>query len=135
MPYENEQLTIDHESIPPRGVYPLLRSLDSSVREVRDSLYDHERESGMRMRKLEEETSSLRKEMTDMKITLGVMDHRQADTSNALNGLIETVRELKADVKAVNAKVDTLQTKLGMYISILGIGISVVLVIFQLLAK
>ena len=135
MPYENEQLTIDHESIPPQGVYPLLRSLDSSVREVRDSLYDHERESGMRMRKLEEETSSLRKEMTDMKITLGVMDHRQADTSNALNGLIETVRELKADVKAVNAKVDTLQTKLGMYISILGIGISVVLVIFQLLAK
>lgn len=112
-----------------------MRSLDSSVREVRDSLYDHERESGMRMRKLEEETSSLRKEMTDMKITLGVMDHRQADTSNALNGLIETVRELKADVKALNAKVDTLQTKLGMYISILGIGISVVLVIFQLLAK
>ena len=135
MPYENEQLTIDHESIPPQGVYPLLRSLDSSVREVRDSLYDHERESGMRMRKVEEETSSLRKEMTDMKITLGVMDHRQADTSNALNGLIETVRELKADVKAVNAKVDTLQTKLGMYISILGIGISVVLVIFQLIMK
>ena len=135
MPYENEQLTIDHESITPQGVYPLLRSLDSSVREVRDSLYDHERESGMRMRKLEEETSSLRKEMTDMKITLGVMDHRQADTSNALNGLIETVRELKADVKAVNAKVDTLQTKLGMYISILGIGISVVLVIFQLIMK
>lgn len=135
MPYENEQLTIDHESIPPQGVYPLLRSLDSSVREVRDSLYDHERESGMRMRKLEEETSSLRKEMTDMKITLGVMDHRQADTSNALNGLIETVRELKADVKAINAKVDTLQTKLGMYISILGIGISIVLVIFQLIMK
>ena len=135
MPYENEQLTIDHESITPQGVYPLLRSLDSSVREVRDSLYDHERESGMRMRKLEEETSSLRKEMTDMKITLGVMDHRQTDTSNALNGLIETVRELKADVKAVNAKVDTLQTKLGMYISILGIGISVVLVIFQLIMK
>lgn len=135
MPYENEQLTIDHESIPPQGVYPLLRSLDSSVREVRDSLYDHERESGMRQRKLEEETSSLRKEMTDMKITLGVMDHRQADTSNALNGLIETVRELKADVKAVNAKVDTLQTKLGMYISILGIGISIVLVIFQLIMR
>ena len=135
MPYENEQLTIDHESITPQGVYPLLRSLDSSVREVRDSLYDHERESGMRMRKLEEETLSLRKEMTDMKITLGVMDHRQADTSNALNGLIETVRELKADVKAVNAKVDTLQTKLGMYISILGIGISVVLVIFQLIMR
>ena len=135
MPYENEQLTIDHESITPQGVYPLLRSLDSSVREVRDSLYDHERESGMRMRKLEEETSSLRKEMTDMKITLGVMDHRQTDMSNALNGVIETVRELKTDVKALNAKVDTLQTKLGIYISILGIGISVVLVIFQLILK
>ena len=135
MPYENEQLTIDHESITPQGVYPLLRSLDSSVREVRDSLYDHERESGMRMRKLEEETSSLRKEMTDMKITLGVMDHRQTDMSNALNGVIETVRELKTDVKALNAKVDTLQTKLGIYISILGIGISVVLVIFQLIMK
>ena len=135
MPYENEQLTIDHEQISPSGIYPLLRSIDSSVREVKDSLYDHERESGMRLRKLEEESSSLRKEITDMKITLGVMEHRQTDTSNALNGLTEAVRELKSDVKALNAKVDTLQTKLGIYISVLGIGISVLLVIFQLLVK
>ena len=135
MPYDNEQLTIDHEELRVSGVYPLLRSIDSSVRELKDSLYDQERESGMRLRKLEEESSSVRKEMTEMKITLGVLEHRQSDTSNALNGLVETVRELRADVKALNAKVDTLQSKLGLYISVLGIGLSVVLVIFQLLMK
>lgn len=135
MRYENEQLTIDHESMTPQGVYPLLRSIDSSVREMKDSLYDHERASGMRLGKLEEESASVRKEISDMKVTLGVMEHRQSDTSNALNGLVETVREMKADMKALNAKVDTLQSKLGLYISVLGIGLSVVLVIFQMLMK
>ncbi len=135
MRYENEQLTIDHESMTPQGVYPLLRSIDSSVREMKDSLYDHERVSGMRLGKLEEESASVRKEISDMKVTLGVMEHRQSDTSNALNGLVETVREMKADMKALNAKVDTLQSKLGLYISLLGIGLSVVLVIFQMLMK
>ena len=135
MRYENEQLTIDHESMTPQGVYPLLRSIDSSVREMKDSLYDHERASGMRLGKLEEESASVRKEISDMKVTLGVMEHRQSDTSNALNGLVETVREMKADMKALNAKVDTLQSKLGLYISLLGIGLSVVLVIFQMLMK
>ena len=135
MPYESQQLTLDHEKLSPTGIYSYLRSIDASVQEVKDGLYDHERESGMRLRKLEDESSSLRKEITDIKITLGVMEHRQTDTSNALNGLTEAVRELKADVKALNAKVDTLQSKLGLYISVLGIGLSVVLVIFQLLTK
>lgn len=135
MPYENEQLTIDREEVSLSGIYPLLRSIDASVRELKDSLYDHERESGMRLRKLEEETSSQRKEQTEMKISLGVMEHRQTDMGTALSGLVETVRELKSDVKALNAKVDTLQSKLGLYISLLGIGLSVVLVIFQQLMK
>ena len=135
MPYENEQLTIDREEVSLSGIYPLLRSIDASVHELKDSLYDHERESGMRLRKLEEESSSQRKEQTEMKISLGVMEHRQTDMGTALSGLVETVRELKSDVKALNAKVDTLQSKLGLYISLLGIGLSVVLVIFQQLMK
>ena len=70
-----------------------------------------------------------------MKISLGVMEHRQNETAGKLDGVIETVHELKSDVKALNAKVDTLQSKLGLYISVLGIGLSVVLVIFQQLMK
>lgn len=135
MPYESQQLTIDHEKLTPTGIYSYLRSIDASVQEVKDGLCDHERESGMRLRKLEEESTSLRKEMTEMKITLGVMEHRQNETAGKLDGVIETVHELKSDVKALSAKVDTLQSKLGMYISLLGLGLSVVLVIFQLVMK
>lgn len=135
MPYDDQQLTIDHEEERVSGIYPLLRSIDASVRELKDSLYDHERESGMRLRKQEEESSSLHKEQTEMKISVGVMEHRQTDMGTALNGLVETVRELKSDVKALTVKVDTLQSKLGLYISLLGIGLSVVLVIFQLVMK
>ena len=135
MPYESQQLTLDQEKLSPTGIYSYLRSIDASVQEVKDGLYDHERESGMRLRKLEEESTSIRKEITDIKITLGVMEHRQNETAGKLDGVIETVHELKSDVKALNAKVDTLQSKLGLYISLLGIGLSVVLVIFQQLMK
>lgn len=135
MPYENEQLTIDHESITPQGVYPLLRSLDSSVREVRDSLYDQERNTTSRFSRMEEEVSQLRKEITDVKITVGVTEHRMTDLMTELKTLREEVQNMKSEGKANGAKLDTLQSKLGLYISLLGIGVSVLLVLFQVFLK
>ena len=45
------------------------------------------------------------------------------------------INDLRGDVKAQVARTETLQSKLGLYISLLGVGISVLLVLSQMLVK
>lgn len=138
MPYnESEQLTLGHDTRrkPEQGAYDLIRSLASDIREVKDSLHDHCRESGMRLSRVEGEISGLRKELTDLRVNAGISDHRLTESGASLKVLSEEVASLKGELKAQGARIDTLLSKLGLYISILGIGVSVVLVIFQLIMK
>ena len=79
--------------------------------------------------------SQLRKDITDVKITVGVTEHRMTDLMTELKTLREEVQNMKSEGKANGAKLDTLQSKLGLYISLLGIGVSVLLVLFQVFLK
>ena len=74
-------------------------------------------------------------EMTDVKISAGVTEHRLSDVTDRVSELRETVNDLKGDVKALSAKIDTMQNKVGWYISLLGIGLTVVIALVQVLVK
>lgn len=138
MPYnESEQLTLGHDTRrkPEQGVYDLMRGLATDIRELKDSLNDHRRESGMRLSRVESELSGLRKELTELRVNAGISDHRLTESGASLKELSEEVSTLKSEQKAQGARIDTLLSKLGIYISLLGIGVSVVLVLFQMLMK
>ena len=135
MQYESGQLTFDHEKLTPHGIYSFLRGIDTSVREVRDAQYDQERNTTSRFSRMEEEVSQLRKDIADVKITVGVTEHQMTDLMTELKTLREEVQNMKSEGKANGAKLDTLQSKLGLYISLLGIGVSVLLVLFQVFLK
>ena len=129
------QLTIDHETVTPTGVYPLLRGIDASIREFREEYDDSRRETKSRLSRMEEEITVLKREMTDVKISAGVTEHRLSDVTDSVSVLRETVNDLKGDVKALSAKIETMQSKVGWYISLLGIGLTVVIAVVQVLVK
>ena len=45
------------------------------------------------------------------------------------------ISEIRGDVKALSAQLNTFQTKMGMYMTLLGIGVSLALVLFQIFMK
>ena len=132
---ESRQLTIDHEKITSHGVYLLLREMSNDVQEVKDGLYDFRRETGGHFHRIDDELSLLRKEITDLKISAGVTEHRLTEHSDALKELRDLTREHNGDIKAIGAQLNTLQSKIGYYIALLGIGVSVALVLFQMMIK
>ncbi len=135
MDIESRQLTIGHEKLTPQGIYPLLRGLSEDVEEVKDGLYDYRRESEGHFKRIDEEIALLRKEVTDLRITTGVMEHRITEMSESVKGLQTALREQSGDIKALGAQLNTFQSKLGYYMTLLGIGVSVALVLFQMLVK
>lgn len=45
------------------------------------------------------------------------------------------ISEIRGDVKALSTQVNTMQIKFGWYLTLFGVGVGVVLVLFQLLSK
>ena len=132
---EDRQLTIEHETLTPQGVYPILRVLDGNVRELKEETYANQRDVNARLNRLEEEVSEMKRAITDVKISVGVTEHILTEVKADVKAIQQDMNEIRGDMKAISSQVNTLQSKLGLYISLLGIGISVMLVIFQMLMK
>lgn len=135
MDIESRQLTIGHEKLTPQGVYPLLRGLSEDVSDLKDGMYEYHRETESHFRHADEEIALLRKEVTDIRITTGVMEQRITEMSERVKVLQTALREQRGDIKALGAQLNTLQSKIGNYMTMLGIGVSVALVLFQMLVK
>ena len=84
----------------------------------------------------EERLASMEK-LIDSKLTLMqlMMEKNLAQYQAAASELRADFTDLRGDVKAQGAQLNTFQSKLGYYIALLGIGVSVVLVLFQMLVK
>lgn len=128
MQYESEQLTFDHEKLTPRGIYSFLRGIDTSVREVRDSLYDQERNTTSRFSRMEEELSSLKKEVLDLRISAGVTEHRLTELKDDVKGLREEVSELRGDMREMSGSFTAMQTRLNWWL----VGVGIVIAVLQL---
>ena len=84
----------------------------------------------------EERLASMEK-LIDSKLTVMqlMMEKNLAQYQAAASDLRAEINDLRGDVKAQGAQLNTLQSKIGYYITILGIGVSVVLVLFQMMMK
>ena len=73
--------------------------------------------------------------LLDSKLTMMqlMMEKNLAQYQAAASDLRAEINDLRGDVKAQGAQLNTLQSKIGYYITILGIGVSVVLVLFQMM--
>ena len=96
----------------PQGAYPLIRSIDKSVRELRNEFHDFKHGTERRFSALEKDigelkkdVSELKKDVADLKITTELTKRELRDfkveTRSALKELSGEVSELKIDVKSL----------------------------------
>ena len=58
-----------------------------------------------------------------------------SDMRAEINGMRAEISDIRGDIKALAAQVNTTQSKMGWYITLLGVGVSLALGLFQLLIK
>ena len=63
---------------------------------------------------------------------LNSLEGQQAKINEKLEKVVDAEKEITGDVKALNATVSTLQTKIGWWITLLGIFVGVALAVFQI---
>ena len=97
--YKSEQLTLDHEARNQQGIYSILRGIDTNLRELHDEFYDYRKENESRMPRIVEEISDIKREVTDLKITTGVTEHR--------------ITELREELREIAGSFAMMQTRLN----------------------
>ena len=64
-----------------------------------------------------------------------IMEKNLAQYEAVANSMSAEISDIRGDVKALSAEVRTTQSKIGWYITLLGIGVSIALGLFQVLIK
>ena len=84
----------------------------------------------------EERFASLEK-LIDSKLTTIelMMDKNLAQHQAIASDMKAEISDIRGDVKALTAQINVLQSKMGWYITLLGVGVSVALVLFQMFVK
>ena len=77
---------------------PLIQSIDRSVKEFKQKLYEHEQDS-------KHEISSLNKEIANLRNDF-------AEVRSDVNGLKQDVAEVKGEIKTLNARIDGVDKRL-----------------------
>ena len=120
----SERMTVDAETMPAHGVYTILRDISDDIRELKNAQYEYARRTDGRLLRLEEDTASLKREMQDLKLSVGV-------TQSKVSGLEEDVKELRQDIKELTGGIRELtggmsgmQTRLNWWLVFAGIVIS-----------
>ncbi|MBQ7193743.1 MAG: hypothetical protein IJR98_05175 [Synergistaceae bacterium] len=124
MMYKSEQLTLDHEARNQQGIYSILRGIDTNLRELHDEFYDYRKESESRMSRMGEEVSNLKREVTDLKITTGVTEHRITELREDVKELRQEVSGLRGELREIAGSFAMMQTRLNWWLVIVGIVIA-----------
>ena len=124
MRYEPEQLTIDTE--PSEGVYPLIRSLDRSVRELKDEQNQFRRETSARLSALEGSMSDLIRQEAQQDAKLEMLQRDMTEAKADVKEIRADMSELKGDMKALASVLSTSQTRLNWILAGLGVLIALI---------
>ncbi|MBQ7732771.1 MAG: hypothetical protein IJT58_01975 [Synergistaceae bacterium] len=109
-----------------RGAYPLIRSLDRTVRKLRDEFYEFRREANGRLSALEKTVSGLDVDVQTLKTDTAVLKHDVADLKSDVKELRSDVSDIKGDLKAISAKFDSVQTRFNWGLVILGLTVALI---------
>ena len=124
MDMESRQLTVDHEKGTSHGVYSLLREMSNDVQEVKDGLYDNRHEAEGHFHRIDDELSLERKEITDLKISAGVTEHRMTELREDVKELRQEVNGLRGDLREIAGSLGAMQTRFNWWLVIVGIAIA-----------
>ena len=103
--------------------------LDTVLKRITDK-----QQSGERM--TEERFTSLEKLIDSKLTTIGLMmDKNLAQHQATASEMKAEISDIRGDVKALTAQITALQSKMGWYITLLGVGVSVALAVFQMFVK
>ena len=112
---------------------PLIHSIDKSVRGLKEDLWAFKKETNSAITEVRQDISTLQGEIK-------AINERIEGRFDVLNERIDknfaqyeaVANEMKGDIKAINARLDTQQTKFGWYLTIFGLIITVVVAAIQL---
>ena len=111
------------------GALPLMRSMDKSIREMKDDFHSFKKETNSAIAELRQDVSTIKEDIGGIKSDVRVMNER-IDKNLAQYEAIAS--EMRGDIKAINARLDTQQTKFGWYLTLFGLVITVVVAAIQL---
>ena len=117
-------ITIGHDTMTQQGIYPILSGIDESVRELREEFYDFHKESNGRKIRMGEEISGLKREVTDLKISAGVTEHRLTELREDVKELRQEVNGLRGDMREITGSFGAMQTRLNWWLVVVGIAIA-----------
>ncbi len=106
--------------------FELIKSIDRSVRELNDNLYDLKRDANSRLARLDEDVAAVKKDLTDLKITTGVTQHELSSLKNDLKDLQRDVSDIKGCVRELSGGFSAMQTRFNWGLVILGIVVALI---------
>ena len=90
-----------------KGVYPLIRSMDKSVRELSNEFYEFRRETNSRLTALEKTVSGLESDVQTLKMDTAILKNDVAGLKSDVKDLRNDVSGIKGDIRELSAKFDS----------------------------
>ena len=109
-----------------KGVYPLIRSIDKSVRELSNEFYDFRRESNSRFSALEKTASVLESDVQTLKMDTAILKNDVAELKADVKELTRNVSDISGDIRELSAKFDSVQTRFNWGLVILGLIVALI---------
>ena len=131
--YDDRQMTFNDSQEP--GIYALISGIDSSIRKMSGELYEFRRDSERRFSDIKTSIDKQDEALSEIRVDVGILKNDITSLKSDVKEMRRDISEMRGDIKAISAQISTAQNKLGWYIALLTIGVSVALVLFQYLIK
>ena len=109
-----------------KGVYPLIRSIDKSVRKVSDELYEFRRDMTHRVSLLEETQRKQGEAITLLQTDTAILKNEVAGLKADVKELTRNVSDISGDIRELSAKFDSVQTRFNWGLVILGLIVALI---------
>ncbi len=122
----DSQFALEHEAIREYGVYPLLRSIDKSLHELREDMYIFRRDITARVSVLEQTQEKHSQDISELKQDTAILRNDVAELKDGMKELRHDVSDIKGDIKALAAGFGAAQSRFNWGLVILGIIVGLI---------
>ena len=110
-------------------IYVTKGDLDLRLRDTNDKVTNNRERNDERLNSMEK---LLDEKLAKMQ---AIVERNLAEHKAIASEMRADISEIRGDVKALSTQVNTMQIKFGWYLTLFGVGVGIVLVLFQLLIK